>query len=77
MSAALDPALLARLAVEACSAAGASYADARVGRIQREELGLRNGTVGSADAPEEFGIGVRVVAGGTWGFAAASLCWRE
>lgn len=77
MSAAHDPAALARLAVEACSAVGASYADARVGRIQREELGLRNGSVGSADAPEEFGIGVRVVAGGAWGFAASALRWRE
>jgi TldD protein len=67
---------LAQSAVEAALSAGASYADARVGRISREELCLRNGQMGSADALEDCGIGVRVLVGGASGFAAAPLAWR-
>lgn len=67
---------LARLAVDAAMSAGATYADARVGRIVREELCLRNGQMGSADALEDCGIGVRVVCAGASGFAAAPLAWR-
>lgn len=68
---------LARTAVEAASAAGATDCDVRVERIVREDLCLRNGAMGSADAHEEFGIGVRVVCAGARGFAAAPVSWRS
>jgi TldD protein len=66
----------AQAAVDSALSAGASYADARVGRITREELCLRNGQMGSADALEDCGLGVRVLFGGASGFAAAPLAWR-
>ncbi len=62
---------LAQKAVEEAMRAGAEYADARIVRLSREELGVRNGQLSVADAPEEFGIGVRVLQKGCWGFAAA------
>lgn len=62
---------IAQSAVEAALAKGADYADARINRTCEESLSLRNGEVACAEAPEEFGIGLRVLSGGSWGFAAA------
>jgi len=64
---------LARGAVESALAGGADYADARVNRLITEDLVVRNGQVGQAEAPEEFGLGVRVRKNGCFGFAAAPL----
>ncbi len=64
---------LAKIAVEAALADGAEYVDARCNRTATEELALRNGQVDAAEAPEEAGVGVRVLAGGSWGFAAAPV----
>ncbi|MCP3917960.1 MAG: TldD/PmbA family protein [bacterium] len=50
---------------------GADYADARVNRLSCENLTVRNGALATAEAPEEFGVGVRVLKDGAWGFAAA------
>lgn len=68
---------VARTAVEAAEKAGATYADARVNRLLREELVVRNGAVGRAEATEEFGMGVRVLKDGCFGFAAAPLVHGE
>ncbi len=64
---------LAKTAVAAAQAAGADYADARVVRLRREELSIKNGRLAGAEAPEEFGLGVRVRVAGCLGFAAAPL----
>ncbi len=61
----------AQAAVESALKAGADYADARVVRLSREELLFKNGSLEGADAPDEFGLGVHLLKGGTWGFAAA------
>lgn len=61
----------AQAAVEAALALGAGYADARVNRLKREELVLKNGRLDRAEAPEDDGLGVRVLVDGAWGFAAA------
>jgi len=61
----------AEIAVDAALAAGADYADARACRTSRESLTLRNGALASARAPDEAGLGVRVLKGGVLGFAAA------
>src|SRR5580692_5142461 len=50
---------------------GASYADARVADDRSRALSTKNGKVGGASDAESFGIGVRVIAGGAWGFAAS------
>ena len=56
-------------AVEAATAAGAEYADARV-VIKRDQLvATKNGRVDRMADAESEGIGVRVLVNGAWGFA--------
>ncbi|MBZ5689745.1 MAG: hypothetical protein LAP86_32510 [Acidobacteriia bacterium] len=50
---------------------GASYADARIADDRSRALSTKNGTVGGALDSESFGIGIRVIADGAWGFAAS------
>jgi len=60
---------LAKLAVDTALKLGASYADARVIRLQSESLEVRNGNVNGIKQHLEFGIGIRVLVNGAWGFA--------
>src|SRR5258708_9481619 len=62
----------ARLALDATSVRGVTYADARVVSIRNRSLTTKNGRVGHASESESLGIGVRVIAGGAWGFAASA-----
>lgn len=64
---------LARRAVDEALAAGADRADARVVHVRGEELEVKNGALVRAAAPEEFGVCVRVLKGGCFGFAAAPI----
>ena len=64
---------LAAEAVDLAQAAGAAEADVRVNHLRVEDLSVKNGQLAAADAPEEFGIGVRVRVDGCEGFAAAPL----
>ena len=59
-------------AISAATRAGASYADARIVRRQWETLFTREDHVVGVDYEESYGVGVRVLADGAWGFAAAS-----
>ncbi len=68
-----DPMKLAAMAVDHAQSAGAQEADARINRLRLENLSVKNGQLGIAEAPEEFGIGVRVFHKGCSGFAAAPL----
>jgi TldD protein len=71
----LDPALkkvLADFALEAATAAGASYCDVRIGRYLRQFVITREDKVQNVVNTESTGVGVRVIANGTWGFAATS-----
>ena len=61
---------LVKRALAAATKAGASYADVRVVRIRRETIATREDRVERVSANEEYGVGVRVIAGGAWGFAA-------
>jgi TldD protein len=63
---------VALLALDAASARGVTYADARVVAIRNRSLTTKNGRVGHASESESLGIGVRVVADGAWGFAATA-----
>ena len=67
-----EPKDLAQLALEAARDAGASYADARVGRYRRQSIGTRERQVTGVSDTESFGLGVRVLVDGAWGFAATS-----
>jgi TldD protein len=61
---------LVKRALGAATRAGASYADVRVVRIRRENVATREDRVERIAAIEDYGVGVRVIAGGAWGFAA-------
>ena len=61
---------IAKQAVEAALAAGATYADARVMEIRTEAMSARNGVVESLDREERAGVGVRALIGSSWGFFA-------
>ena len=63
---------VARMAVEAAVNAGADYADARTGTDEVESLTVRNQEMEGIDRSTSSGVGVRVLAGGRWGFAATS-----
>ncbi len=58
--------------IAAATAAGASYADARIVRRRTEYLYTREDHVVGVQSNESYGIGVRILAGGAWGFAATS-----
>src|ERR1700722_17218503 len=58
-------------ALNAAAQGGASYADARIADDRSRALSTRNGKIGGAADSESFGIGIRVIADGAWGFAAS------
>src|SRR2546421_8672117 len=59
-------------ALEAAKRAGASYSDARVHRRRNETVGVRDDHVESVVDSESYGIGVRVLVDGAWGFCSSS-----
>ncbi|HMC37832.1 MAG TPA: TldD/PmbA family protein [Actinomycetota bacterium] len=59
-------------AVEAASAAGADYADVRLETEETESLTVRNQEMEGIDRSRSQGLGVRVLVGGYWGFAASA-----
>jgi TldD protein len=68
-----DPATkeLALRAIDAARQAGASYADVRISRARQQALGTRERQITFFNDGDTFGFGVRVLAGGAWGFAAS------
>jgi TldD protein len=58
-------------ALAAASAAGASYADVRVVDSTHEELQVASGLVEAVDRSDSFGVGVRAICEGAWGFASS------
>jgi TldD protein len=74
-----DPAALeiAREALDAARRAGASYADARVGRYRRQAITTRERQVTGVSDSESYGLGVRTLVDGCWGFAATSDMSRD
>src|SRR5215470_1828902 len=59
-------------ALDAAKQAGATYADVRLVRRRSEAVATREDRVERVDATETYGVGVRVIAQGAWGFAASS-----
>lgn len=68
---------LAQLALETARLRGATYADARIMDIRQRELSTKNGELGTCAESESLGIGIRVVAAGSWGFASTDRMSRE
>ncbi|MDZ4065081.1 MAG: TldD/PmbA family protein, partial [Coriobacteriia bacterium] len=59
-------------ALDAAQIAGATYADVRVVDTTHEEITVANGRVEGIESATSFGIGIRVICDGAWGFAAVS-----
>jgi TldD protein len=57
--------------LQAALDAGATHADVRVERLHGQDLSLRDGRLESLQDAVVAGLAVRVVAGGTWGFASS------
>ncbi len=63
---------LADVALNTAKGLGASYADARIGRYLNQFVRTREDKVQGVVNTESFGIGIRVIANGTWGFASTN-----
>ena len=71
-----DPSVKKRLAdaaLNAAQAAGASYADVRLGRYLNQYVFTREKQVQNIVSTESYGVGIRVLVNGCWGFASTSL----
>ena len=67
-----DKRQLADAALGAARSAGASYADVRIGRYLNQFVTSRETKIQNVTNLESYGVGVRVIADGAWGFAASS-----
>jgi TldD protein len=67
-----DKKALADVALNAARAKGASYADVRIGRYLNQFVSARDTKIQNITNTESYGVGIRVVADGTWGFAATN-----
>ncbi len=63
---------LADVALNAARSRGASYVDVRLGRYLNQFVITRENKVQNVVNTESYGAGIRVIANGTWGFAATS-----
>jgi TldD protein len=63
---------LADIALNAAKSGGASYADVRIGRYLNQFVITREKRVQAIANTESFGVGIRVIANGSWGFAATN-----
>jgi TldD protein len=63
---------LADTAMTAATQAGASYCDVRVGRYLNQFITTRDLNVENVTNTESAGVGVRVISGGAYGFAATN-----
>jgi TldD protein len=61
---------LADAALNAAKSQGATYADIRIGRYLNQFVVTREDKVENIVNTESYGVGVRVIANGCWGFAA-------
>lgn len=68
---------LADLALEAARSAGATYADIRIARYRTQSVATREQRVTNLSDSESYGFGIRVIANGTWGFAASRSVTRS
>jgi TldD protein len=65
-----DKKQLANIALDIAKARGATYADVRIARQLNQFINGRETKIQNTTNTESFGVGIRVIANGTWGFAA-------
>ncbi|WP_299256407.1 TldD/PmbA family protein [uncultured Aquimarina sp.] len=63
---------MADVALNTAKSLGATYADARIGRYLNQYVFTREDKVQNVVNTESFGIGIRVIVKGTWGFASTN-----
>jgi TldD protein len=63
---------LADIALNKTKSLGATYTDVRIGRYLNQVVTTREKKVQGIVNTESFGVGIRVIANGTWGFAATN-----
>jgi TldD protein len=71
-SAVSDRKRLADIALNAATKSGATYVDVRIGRYLNQFIVTRDTRVENLTNTESYGIGIRVIVDGTWGFAASA-----
>jgi TldD protein len=64
---------LADAALNAAKSAGASYADVRIGRSLNQYVFAREKQIQNIVSTESYGVGIRVLVQGCWGFASTSV----
>src|ERR1043166_5667756 len=68
---------LVLLARDAVKSAGAGYADVRITRGNTESVATRERQITNVSKSETYGIGIRALVGGSWGFAATRDLGRD
>lgn len=63
---------LADVALNTAKSLGATYTDVRIGRYLNQSVSTREKRVQGIQSSESFGVGIRVIANGTWGFASTN-----
>ncbi|MBT3531929.1 MAG: TldD/PmbA family protein [Gammaproteobacteria bacterium] len=64
-------------AIDAARSAGADYADGRIIRTQFEAIGAREEMITQVQSSDAYGINVRALVGGSWGFSATQTMTRD
>jgi TldD protein len=74
-----DPAIrmLMQVALDTAKSGGASYADVRVSARRQQNVGTRDKIVTGVGDTDTFGLGVRTLVDGAWGFAATSNLTKD
>jgi TldD protein len=68
---------LSDVALNVAKSKGATYTDVRIGRYLNQFVVTRDKRVQNVANTESFGVGIRVIAGGCWGFAATNEVSKE
>lgn len=68
---------LADVALNAAKSKGASYADVRIGRYLNQFVATREKRVQGVANTESYGVGIRVIVNGCWGFAATNKVTKD
>lgn len=63
---------LADISLNTARSSGATYADVRIGRYLNQFIITREKKTENIINTESFGVGIRVIANGTWGFASTN-----
>jgi TldD protein len=68
---------LADAALTVARGSGATYTDVRIGRYLNQFITTRENKVQNITNTESFGVGIRVIVNGTWGFASTNEVTTE